>query len=87
MGRPRGRSSGQSGEVLALLQRAVLDADQDVEHQVCEVALRLFIGEWAPLAVNGPHQARRGRAGAMSLRLREAGSEALELEDERVALL
>jgi hypothetical protein len=75
---------GQSGEVLALLQRAVLDADQDVEHQVCEVALP-FIGE-APLAVEGPHQARRGRR-RNEPGLREAGSEALELEDERVALL
>ena len=44
----------------------------------------LFIGE-APLAVDGPHQARRGRRDEPYLR--EAGSEALELEDERVALL
>src|SRR5690606_2696691 len=70
-------------EVLALLQRAVVEAQEDVEHELRELAAAILGG--AALAVHRAYEPRRG-GGRDELRLDEARGEALELEGQRLAL-
>ena len=60
-------------EVLPFLQRAVVEAQEDVEHELGELVAAVLGG--AALAVCRAHESRRG-GGRDELRLDEAGSEA-----------